>query len=188
VRIIAATHQNLENLVEERNFREDLFYRLSVIPIVIPPLRERKEDIPLLIKNFVDKFNKEKRRNVTGFDNDAIEALSNHSWPGNVRELENLVERMIIIKGSGKISVQDLPEKYRGRKAKPVLESVPLPNNGICLASAVEEFENTLIKQALEKTGGNKKEAAILLNLKRTTFIEKLKKKKMFLNECAYAS
>jgi DNA-binding NtrC family response regulator len=188
VRIIAATHQNLENLVEEKNFREDLFYRLSVIPIVIPPLRERKEDIPLLIKNFVDKFNKEKRRNVTGFDNDAIEALCNHSWPGNVRELENLVERMIIIKGSGEISIQDLPEKYRAKKAKPVLESVPLPNNGICLASAVEEFENTLIRQALEKTGGNKKEAAILLNLKRTTFIEKLKKKKMFPNECAFAS
>ncbi len=189
VRIIAATHQNLENLVEEKKFREDLFYRLSVIPIFIPPLRERKEDIPLLIKNFVDKFNREKKRNVSGFDNEAIEALCGHSWPGNVRELENLVERMIIIKGSGKISLQDLPEKYRGRKANtPVLESLPLPSDGICLARAVEEFENTLIKQALEKTGGNKKEAAILLNLKRTTFIEKLKKKKMFVNECAFAN
>jgi len=188
VRIIAATHQNLESLVEERKFREDLFYRLSVIPIVIPPLRERKEDIPLLIKNFVEKFNKEKRRNVAGFDKDALDALCGYSWPGNVRELENLVERMIIIKGNGEVSVSDLPEKYRGKNPKPVPELVPLPVNGICLASAVEEFENTLIMQALEKTGGNKKEAAILLNLKRTTFIEKLKKKKMFVNECAYVN
>jgi len=188
VRIIAATHQNLESLVEERKFREDLFYRLSVIPIVIPPLRERKVDIPLLIKYFVEKFNKEKRRNVAGFDKDALDALCGYSWPGNVRELENLVERMIIIKGNGEVSVSDLPEKYRGKNPKPVPELVPLPVNGICLASAVEEFENTLIMQALEKTGGNKKEAAILLNLKRTTFIEKLKKKKMFVNECAYVN
>lgn len=188
VRIIAATHQNLEKLVEEKRFREDLFYRLSVIPVVIPPLRERKEDIPLLIKSFTDKFNKEKRRNVTGFDKDAIEVLCNFAWPGNVRELENLVERMIILKGSGTISVHDLPEKYHGKKASPALESIPMPNNGICLASAVEEFENTLIRQAMEKTGGNKKEAALLLNLKRTTFIEKLKKKKMYINDCAFAS
>lgn len=179
VRIIAATHQNLEKLVEERNFREDLFYRLSVIPIYIPALRERREDIPLLIANFTEKFNREKRRNVSGFAKDALEVLCNYSWPGNVRELENLVERMVIIKGNGLVTLQDLPEKYCERKAKPTLESVPLPNNGICLASAVEEFENRLIMQALEKTGGNKKEAAILLNLKRTTFIEKLKKKRL---------
>jgi DNA-binding NtrC family response regulator len=188
VRIIAATHQNLEKLVEEKSFREDLFYRLSVIPIYIPPLRERREDIPLLIKNFTEKFNREKKRNVTGFDKDAMEMLCSFSWPGNVRELENLVERMVIIKGSGVITAQDLPEKYLGRKTKPVLESVPLPNNGICLASVVEEFENKLIRQALEKTGGNKKEAANLLNLKRTTFIEKLKKKKMFAGEHALAN
>ncbi len=95
---------------------------------------------------------------------------------------------MVIIKGSGVITAGDLPEKYHGKKTKPVLEAVPLPNNGICLASAVEEFENRLIRQALEKTGGNKKEAAILLNLKRTTFIEKLKKKKMFTGERALAN
>ncbi|HKZ16197.1 MAG TPA: sigma-54 dependent transcriptional regulator [Geobacteraceae bacterium] len=187
VRIIAATHQNLEKLVEERSFREDLFYRLSVIPILIPPLRERREDIPLLIGNFTEKFNREKRRNVTGFAKDAMEMLCNYSWPGNVRELENLVERMVIIKGSGAITAQDLPEKYRDKKAKPALETVPLPSNGICLASAVEEFENRLIMQALEKTGGNKKEAAILLNLKRTTFIEKLKKKRLFTGDLVLA-
>ncbi len=188
VRIIAATHQNLEKLVEDKGFREDLFYRLSVIPILIPPLRERREDIPLLINDFTEKFNREKKRNVTGFDKNAMEILCAFSWPGNVRELENLVERMVIIKGSGVITANDLPEKYHGKKPKPVLEAVPLTNNGICLASAVEEFENRLIRQALEKTGGNKKEAAILLNLKRTTFIEKLKKKKMFTGECALAN
>jgi DNA-binding NtrC family response regulator len=189
VRIIAATHQNLESLVEEKKFREDLFYRLSVIPIHIPPLRERKEDIPLLIDHFIEKFNREKKRNVRGFDKESLEILCNFHWPGNIRELENLVERMVIIKGSGTITKNDLPEKYAGKKARPALESIPLPNNGICLSSAVEEFENKLIIQALEKTGGNKKEAALLLNLKRTTFIEKLKKKKMFSSDLdsAYA-
>jgi DNA-binding NtrC family response regulator len=190
VRIIAATHQNLEKLVEDKTFREDLFYRLSVIPITIPPLRERREDIPLLANHFIEKFNKEKKRNVLGFDKEAMEVLCNFQWPGNIRELENLVERMVIIKGSGTVSKNDLPEKYVGNKAKqPALESIPLPNNGICLSSVVEEFENKLIIQAMEKTGGNKKEAALLLNLKRTTFIEKLKKKKMFVGdlESAYA-
>lgn len=92
------------------------------------------------------------------------------------------------MKGSGTVTLRDLPEKYRGKCARPRLEPVPLPIDGICLSSAVEEFENRLILQALEKTGGNKKEAATLLNLKRTTFIEKLKKKKMFMPELAYAS
>lgn len=188
-RIIAATNQNLENLVEEKLFREDLFYRLSVIPIIIPPLRERKEDIPLLVDNFIEKFSRESRRSVQGFDREAMEALIAFDWPGNIRELENLVERMVILKGNGTITLEDLPAKYRGKSlSKPRVESVSLPIDGICLSSAVEEFENRLIIQALEKTGGNKKEAATLLNLKRTTFIEKLKKKKMLATELAYAS
>lgn len=188
-RIIAATNQNLEQLVEDKTFREDLYYRLSVIPIVIPPLRERKEDIPLLVESFVQKFNHDNRRSVNGFDEQAMSALLAYEWPGNIRELENLVERMVILKGSGTITLQDLPEKYcRVRCERPQLETVPLPTDGICLSSAVEEFENRLIIQALEKTNGNKKEAATLLNLKRTTFIEKLKKKKMFIPELALAS
>lgn len=179
VRIIAATNQDLERLVEERAFREDLFYRLSVIPIVIPPLRERKEDIPLLIDHFLRKFCVD--RDVKGFAKEAMDVLCSFDWPGNVRELENLVERLVILKGSGFIGIDDLPEKYLVSRSSslPMDEPVPLPVNGICLSSAVEEFENRLIQQALEKTGGNKKEAASLLNLKRTTFIEKLKKKKM---------
>ncbi len=187
-RIIAATNQNLEKLVEEKVFREDLYYRLSVIPIVIPPLRERKEDIPPLIENFICRFNEENRRDVKGFDRDAMVALAEYNWPGNIRELENLVERMVILKGSGTVTLNDLPEKYRGRCETRRPETISLPVDGICLSSAVEEFENRLIIQALEKTGGNKKEAAMLLNLKRTTFIEKLKKKKMFMPDYAYAS
>jgi transcriptional regulator with GAF, ATPase, and Fis domain len=180
-RFIAATNQNLEQCVEEKKFREDLYYRLSVIPIFIPPLRERRDDIPLLLNSFREKFNKEKIRNVTGFDNETMEILCNFNWPGNVRELENFVERQVIIKGNGMVTPYDLPEKYMGKRiTNSGSEPMILPLNGIDLNSAMEELENRLIMQALEKSGGNKKEAAALLRLKRTTFIEKLKKKKIF--------
>jgi DNA-binding NtrC family response regulator len=187
VRIIAATNKNLEGLVESRDFREDLYYRLSVIPIVIPPLRERREDIPLLIHSFLGRFNSEKKHALKGFSREAIELLCAYSWPGNVRELENLVERLVILKESGFITPDDLPERYlSGKRQTQVQVQVPvvssdadLPESGICLNSSVEEFENRLILKALERTKGNKKEAALLLNLKRTTLIEKLKKKNL---------
>ncbi|HIJ87368.1 MAG TPA: sigma-54-dependent Fis family transcriptional regulator [Desulfuromonadales bacterium] len=187
VRIVAATNKNLEELVVSRDFREDLYYRLSVIPITIPPLRERREDIPVLIHTFLSRFNADKRNAVKGFSRDSLGILCNYEWPGNVRELENLVERLVILKGSGLIVPEDLPEKYLSGKVycfTPVEALVPqadtmLPEAGICLNSAVEEFENNLIMQALSRSGGNKKEAALLLNLKRTTLIEKLKKKNM---------
>ena len=185
VRIIAASNKKLEALVESQGFREDLFYRLSVIPITIPPLRERREDIPLLIESFLSRFNSEKRHAVTGFSRETLDILCNYDWPGNVRELENLVERLVILKDSGLISPMDLPEKYLARKVQVQVQTPALPagnefpENGICLNSALEEFENRLILQALERTGGNKKEAAVLLNLKRTTLIEKLKKKNL---------
>lgn len=191
VRIIAATNKNLEELVVTKDFREDLYYRLSVIPIIIPPLRERREDIPLLIHTFLTRFNADKRHAVKGFSREALSILANYEWPGNVRELENLVERLVILKGSGLIVPDDLPEKYHSGKVifpVPVLVSIPrsdnqLPEQGICLNSAVDEFENNLISQALSRSGGNKKEAALLLNLKRTTLIEKLKKKNMVFSE-----
>ena len=185
VRIIAATNQNLDQMVASKEFREDLYYRLSVIPITLPPLRERGTDIPLLLNSFLEKFNRSKQRKVQGFDKQVMEILSNYDWPGNVRELENLVERLVIIKGTGVINIHDLPEKYRGGRTSPVVhgEHMTLPDDGFCLNSAVEEFENRLILQALEKSGGNKKEAAELLNLKRTTLIEKLKKKKLTYGE-----
>lgn len=187
VRIIAATNQNLEHLVASRIFREDLYYRLSVIPITLPPLRERKPDIPLLINSFLEKFNKNRQRRVQSFDRNVMDILSNYEWPGNVRELENLVERMVIIKGSGIIAFDDLPDKYRGIISAQK-EQLALPDSGFCFNSAVEDFENQLILQALEKTGGNKKEAASLLNLKRTTLIEKLKKKKLFFHDMSLSS
>lgn len=183
VRIIAASNKKLEALVESQDFREDLFYRLSVIPITIPPLRERREDIPLLIESFLGRFNSEKRHAVTGFSRETLGILCAYDWPGNVRELENLVERLVILKDSGLIAPTDLPEKYLSRKVQVQVPALPVgdefPETGICLNSALEEFENRLILQALEKTRGNKKEAAILLNLKRTTLIEKLKKKNL---------
>ncbi len=191
VRIVAATNKNLEELVISRDFREDLYYRLSVIPIVIPPLRERKEDIPILIHTFLTRFNADKRNAVKGFSRDSLAILCNYEWPGNVRELENLVERLVILKGSGLIVPDDLPEKYLSGKV-PHSVSVQslglpaenlLPEGGICLNSAVDEFENNLIMQALARSGGNKKEAALLLNLKRTTLIEKLKKKNLAFSE-----
>ncbi|MHB8122253.1 MAG: sigma-54 dependent transcriptional regulator [Desulfuromonadaceae bacterium] len=191
VRIVAATNKNLEELVVSRDFREDLYYRLSVIPITIPPLRERRDDIPILIHSFLTRFNADKRHAVKGVSRDALRILCNYEWPGNIRELENLVERLVILKGSGLIVPDDLPEKYlSGKISQPVSVQVPglafdrlLPEGGICLNSAVDEFENNLITQALARSGGNKKEAALLLNLKRTTLIEKLKKKNLAFSE-----
>jgi DNA-binding NtrC family response regulator len=183
VRIIAATNTDLEHMVSTRDFREDLYYRLSVIPITIPPLRERREDIPLLIHSFLTRFNSDRKHAVKGFSRDTLDILCDYSWPGNVRELENLVERVVILKDSGFITPDDLPEKYlSGRVQVQVPEmtlSDELPDEGICLNSAVDTFENNLIMQALARTKGNKKEAAMLLNLKRTTLIEKLKKKNL---------
>ena len=195
VRIVAATNKNLEEMVLNRDFREDLYYRLSVIPITIPPLRERREDIPPMIHTFLTRFNADKRHAVKGIARDTLEILCEYDWPGNVRELENLVERLVILKGSGLIVPDDLPEKYLSGKGagrqlslSPLQPVVPatenvLPTGGICLNSAVDEFENNLILQALSRSGGNKKEAAQLLNLKRTTLIEKLKKKNLAFGE-----
>jgi transcriptional regulator with GAF, ATPase, and Fis domain len=179
VRIIAATNQHLEKMVASKEFREDLYYRISVIPIQLPPLRERRSDIPLLISNFLEKFSQDKQRKISGIDKFAQEVLCGYDWPGNVRELENLVERLVILKGTGMITVNDLPEKHRGAIPASPTDPLPslLPDQGFCLNSAVEDFENQMILQALERTGGNKKEAAVLLNLKRTTLIEKLKKR-----------
>ena len=115
-RIIAATNQNLEELVAAKIFREDLYYRLSVIPLVVPPLRERKEDIPLLVDSFLKRMNHYKQQSITGIATDALQALCAYQWPGNIRELENLIERLVIIKGSGTITLKDLPEKYLGHR------------------------------------------------------------------------
>jgi DNA-binding NtrC family response regulator len=179
VRVIAATNKNLEEQVEAGRFREDLFYRLNVIPISIPALRERRTDIPLLFSHFMEQFNRSKGRKLSGVAVDAMECLSNYNWPGNIRELENLVERLAILKGHGQVEVNDLPAKYRALPTNsPTAANVfELPDEGLDFNSAVDQYENNLILRALEKTGWNRNQAALLLRLNRTTLVEKIKKK-----------
>ncbi|MBX3023106.1 MAG: sigma-54-dependent Fis family transcriptional regulator [Bdellovibrionales bacterium] len=177
VRVIAATNVDLELAVEEGRFREDLFYRLNVIPIRIPPLRERRSDIPLLMHHFIEMFNRTRNRQLKGITPEAMEMLVNYSWPGNIRELENLVERLSILKGAGIVDVGDLPEKYRRVQASSDPSKVDIPENGVDFNTAVDNYENALIMRALEKTGWNRNQAALLLKLNRTTLVEKIKKK-----------
>lgn len=178
VRVITATNVNLEQAVEIGRFREDLFYRLNVIPINIPALRERKSDIPLLLRHFMDSFGKNKGRSLTGLSKEALECLVHYPWPGNIRELENLVERMTILKGEGQLEVVDLPLKYKaGKTLSQESGVVDIPAVGLDFNTAVDSYENILILKALEKTGWNRNQAAILLKLNRTTLVEKIKKK-----------
>jgi len=180
VRIIAATHRDLEEQVQKGNFREDLFYRLYVIPVQLPALRDRRIDIPLLTHFFMSKLNKDKRTQVSGIHQNAMELFMQHSWPGNVRELANMLERLVVLKGEGEIEVSDLPPKIRDNGAQPTgmmdLSTPELSGEGICLNTAVSEFEKNLIYQSLEKTDWVKNKAAKLLHVKRTTLVEKIKR------------
>ncbi len=183
IRIIAATNKNLEEEVQKKNFREDLYYRLNVIPIYLPPLRERKDDIPLLVNHFIQKFNQQKRRDIQGIEPEALDLLLRHDWPGNVRELENVIERMVILAEEETITKADIPEYIRGsieERAFVPLEDVEIPEEGINLPKLVSEFEKRLILKALDKTGWVKNRAAKLLHINRTTLIEKMKKQKIF--------
>ena len=177
VRVIAATNVDLEQAVEDGRFREDLYYRLNVIPIRIPALRERPSDIPLLLHHFMENFNRTRGRQLKGTAPEALQMLINYSWPGNIRELENLVARLSILKGSGLIEVSDLPEKYRRAPLESDPTRVDIPDQGVDFNTAVDNYENALIIRALEKTGWNRNQAASLLKLNRTTLVEKIKKK-----------
>ncbi len=179
VRLIAATNVNLEDAVKAGRFREDLFYRLNVIPIHIPALRDRKNDLPLLFHYFMENFNQGRTQKLTGIASQAMDVLSQYPWPGNIRELENLVERLAILKNGGIVELQDLPVKYREVAESESTGShvFSLPADGVDFNSAVDAFENALITRALEKTGWNRNQAAILLKLNRTTLVEKIKKK-----------
>ena len=176
VRIIAATNQDLENAVIEKRFREDLYYRLNVIPINVPPLRKRKSDIPLLIHHFIERFNREKKKDVEQITPDVMESLLQYDWPGNVRELENTIERLVILKGKGKISIRNLPDKLLRGGQDAFFPKLDIPEDGICFKTVVTEFEKELIIQALNKSDWVKNKAAKMLNLKRTTLVEKMKK------------
>ncbi len=204
VRVIAATHQNLDHLVASGRFREDLYYRLAVIPIIAPPLRERRTDIALLIERFIDRFTRRKTDRRTTLDPQALQSLMAFDWPGNVRELENLIQRLVILHRGKRISMNELPEKYCCEQAVAMMDVhagspgtgvetttvAPHPHpappvgiqwgdNGIDFNSLISDFEDRLILEAISRSGGNKKEAARLLNLKRTTLIEKIKKKNL---------
>jgi DNA-binding NtrC family response regulator len=177
VRIIAATNQNLEEAIREKRFREDLFFRLNVIPIEVPPLRQRLEDIPILAEHFLEKLCRDRGRGHAGFSLEALDLLCSYPWPGNVRELENLVERVIITSsGDAEISPSDLPRQFH--EAPSVTLSTPrVPATGLSFRDVVDDFEADLIRQALEQTQWNKNRAARLLGLNRTTLLEKIKKK-----------
>jgi DNA-binding NtrC family response regulator len=180
VRVIAATNQDLEQAVKDKRFREDLFYRLNVIPITLPPLRERRSDIPLLVHHFIGKFNQAKRTEVTGMTPEALESLAAYGWPGNIRELENMIERLLVLKRVGTVTLEDLPEKVCARPAgaeEAKEQFVRFSDQGIDLAREVERYENRLIMEALRQANGITSKAAQLLQLNRTTLVEKLKRK-----------
>ena len=177
VRVVAATHQNLEQAILERRFREDLFYRLNVIPIEVPPLRQRREDIPLLVQHFLDVANQEKAKRIDGIHPEALSLLCEYDWPGNVRELENLIERIAVLKGEGEIRPEDLPEPVRRSAAALALRAPRIPASGLDYNDVVDHFESELILQALDQTSWNNNRAAQLLGLNRTTLLEKIKKK-----------
>ena len=181
VRIIAATNQDLEKAVKQQQFREDLYYRLNVIPIHILPLRERKEDISPLIHHFVTAFNKSQkgRNKITGMTDEALKIMIHYNWPGNVRELENILERIIVLKGEGLINSKDLPEKLFQGGSNAAVGDVYIPEEGISFEEVVNNFEKSILTRVLQKTKWNRNRAAKLLNLKRTTLIEKLKRKKI---------
>ena len=179
VRVIAATNSDLKKMVEENQFREDLYYRLNVIPVRVPPLRERRADVPLLAQHFLDRLAKTSvppRGRVT-LAQDAQQSLMAFGWPGNVRQLENVMERTFAMSaGRSQISFVDLPEEIRKGSEPVKAEDVVIPEQGVELERLVSDFERTLIRRALEHTAGNKRKAADLLHIKRTTLIEKLKR------------
>ena len=204
VRIVAATHRDLENNIREGKFREDLFYRLNVFPIEMPPLRDRLEDIPLLVNELIARLEHQKRGSVR-LTPAAIMSLCQYRWPGNVRELANLVERLVIIYPYGVVDVDDLPEKFRITKGderyterpsfdEDVVENVMaelaafdaenshggdvdiLPEEGLDLKEHLADIESSLIQQALDRTDGVVAHAAKLLQMRRTTLVEKMRK------------
>lgn len=176
VRILAATNKDLEKLVGDNSFREDLYYRLKVIPIEIPHLRERPSDIPLLVHHFLDQMKKAKKKKIKGIAKDVMKALSKYDWPGNVRELENIIERMVILSDSDTLTMEDLPEKIAQAHTKGRGINDLIIDDGFSFSEAVNEYERELIINALEQADWVKNRAAKLLNMNRTTLVEKIKK------------
>lgn len=167
VRLIAATNKDLEAMVKEGTFREDLFYRLNVVTIDLPPLRERREDVPLLMQKFLDEFNQENSKSIEGFTSDCQQALISYDWPGNIRELRNVIERMVVLARQERLTVRDLPAHMRKNADEPVPVAV-MPN------MSLDEVEKNMILRALEAHQGNRTKAAEQLGISRRTLHRKL--------------
>jgi two-component system response regulator AtoC len=178
VRVIAATNSDLKQMVADGTFREDLFYRLNVIPVHVPALRDRRADVPVLAQHFLDRLSRDTpARGRVSIAQDAQQALMAFAWPGNVRQLENVMERAFALSpGRAQIEVDDLPDELRTRAVATSADAVALGDDGIEFDRLVGDFERELIRRALEKSRGNKRMAADLLHIKRTTLIEKLKR------------
>ena len=175
VRIVAATNADLEEMVAESGFREDLYYRLAVISIGLPALHRRTEDIPLLAKHFLGKYARENEKEIVDISPAAMEMLLDYGWPGNVRELENVIERAVVLSTGAELDVDLLPHNVR----EPKTQSTPppeLPTNGQSFKDAVSAYERALIVKALRSTGGVQKRAAELLKVKPTTLHEMMKR------------
>jgi two-component system response regulator AtoC len=178
---VAATVKDLSKEVNEGRFREDLFYRLNVLPIHIPPLRERKEDVPLLIQHFIGKYNQAMNKNVAGIDHKALETLMNYKWYGNVRELENTIERGIVLADKNNIESENLPLEIQNFKEEFQLE--PLPDEEYSIKKTSKTLEINLIKKALKKTKGNHTHAARLLEISHRALLYKIKEYGIVENE-----
>lgn len=177
VRIIAATSANLKDLVQRGEFRSDLYYRLNVIPIQLPSLKDRREDIPLLAKHFIRKYCENSNLDAKTISQESMKMLMNYIWPGNIRQLENAIERAVALVGMRNIILpSDLPHEVQKTNSNLFLSEIYIPDEGVNFNTEVSYLERELILQSLKKSGGNKKQAAKSLNLKRTTLIEKLKR------------
>jgi len=175
VRIIAATNLDLRQMMEEGKFREDLFYRLHVISIQLPPLRDRKDDIPLLVQHFLHKYGDENRKADLELTPDALDLLTEYDWPGNVRELENVIERAVVLSSGPRIGVELIPDHVR-RAPNFHMPQFVVPPEGISFKDVITDFEKRLIESTLEAAGGVQKRAAELLHIKPTTLNEMIKR------------
>jgi len=171
VRLITATNQNLEEKIGEKKFREDLYYRLNVIEVKVPPLRERKDDIPLLVTHFLKKFSEENTKTLKGVDSGALQVIMQYPWPGNVRELKNVIERAVVLCPNEQITLNELPDKLKNH------DSVIKGQEGVsALKTSIDDFEKKLIENAYSAYHKNKEETARMLGIDLATLYRKLKK------------
>ena len=179
-RLVAATNRNLKLDVNEGRFREDLFFRLDVVRLHVPPLRDRTVDLPLLAKFFIEKYARLNHSSVDSITPQAITLLQRYHWPGNIRELENVIQGILVFKAEGRIEVDDIAMRLHGlEEAQTITQPsgvVEFPDEGLDLKLTLDDVERRLIRAALKRAGGNKTTAANLLRLKRTTLVEKLKR------------